>query len=280
MIYKINASDVAALIGKNPYKLKEEIFERIAIDAGLVDFEESDIPEEVANQLQEQVQHVLQSKTAQQTEYCMQQYEEKACELVIEDIIMRNTGKTPILSKSVEVTSAVQNAIKNICKEEHRPKIIIEKAMKNSEVQKFIKTNSEVQEVCKKINTIRGSALEETSTNLFEKTYKAPILHRNSKCYIWKSDKYLIAGRVDGLTDDAIIETKTRRRVWKTIPEYDVIQLRCYMKLCNKQIGYLNEQFPDGTSRSTKIEWNDSEWNDIQVAISCAIIEFESLYSK
>jgi hypothetical protein len=84
---------------------------------------------------------------------------------------------------------------------------------------------------------------------------------RNTKCYIFEGTNYKLCGRVDGLTQDSIVETKTRRRFWKEAPAYDLIQLRCYLRLTNRKMGTLNEVFPDNTQRATSINWDEREWN-------------------
>ena len=61
--------------------------------------------------------------------------------------------------------------------------------------------------------------------------------------------------------------TKTRRRFWANVPEYDIVQLRCYMKLTKRRAGILNERFPNGDSRITNVEWSDAIWADIEAEL-------------
>jgi hypothetical protein len=113
----------------------------------------------------------------------------------------------------------------------------------------------------------RGTRIEEESTNKLEASSGLTIHSRNARCYIYSipSTNIVIAGRSDGLQgEDTVVETKTRRRFWKSPPEYDLIQLRCYMKLTNRKVGILNECFPDGSNRATKIEWSDAVWSEIE----------------
>jgi hypothetical protein len=113
----------------------------------------------------------------------------------------------------------------------------------------------------------RGTRIEEESTNKLEVSSGVLIHSRNVQCYVYcvPSSNIVIAGRTDGLQgEDAVVETKTRRRFWKSPPEYDIIQLRCYMKLTNRKVGMLNECFPDGSNRVTQIEWSDSIWSEIE----------------
>ena len=124
----------------------------------------------------------------------------------------------------------------------------------------------------------RGAKLEEDSTNKFEKTHMCRVSNRNSKCYTYYSKAFIITGKCDGLTDDAVIETKTRKTYWDQAPKYDLVQLQVYMKLTGRQKGYLNEQFANGTSRCTVIE--DDNWQEIEAAIIAALPIFWEYVEK
>jgi len=120
------------------------------------------------------------------------------------------------------------------------------------------------------INKCRGIKLETASTDKFEQSSGRLVVNRNSKCYIYRGDGFMIAGKCDGIIDnDAVVETKTRRTYWNTVPYYDIIQLRVYMKLTGQSRGYLNEQFNNGTSRCTVIE--DCQWQEIEDAIMATL---------
>lgn len=275
MLYKINASDVAGIIGKNQYKTKEQVFEQIAIEQGLVDFEESNLLNEVEEKLQEEISHVLATKDSVEIEERMKACEVKTENLIVEDIIRRTMSLDPIFSTPVKTPEVIQSIIDMICTESNDP---LKDAINNPKIKKFLKESKEVVESVKSINTIRGQKLEDVSTDAYQSVIGTDVKFRNSKCYVYSKNKWLIAGRVDGLTSDSVVETKTRRRFWKAPPEYDIIQLRCYMKLCNKKIGVLNEQFPNNTSRATRIEWDDEIWKSIEESIDASIAEFEKNY--
>lgn len=275
MLYKINASDVAGIIGKNQYKTKEDIFEQIAIEQGLVDFEESNLLHEVEQNLQEEISHVLATKDAVEIEERMKVCERKTENLIVEDMIRRTMSLDPIFSTPVKTPESIQTIVDTICTESNEP---LKDAINDPRIKKFLKESKEVVESVKSINTIRGQKLEEISTDSYQSLAGTEVKSRNSRCYVYSKNKWLIAGRVDGLTSDSVVETKTRRRFWKAPPEYDIIQLRCYMKLCNKKIGILNEQFPNNTSRATRIEWDDTIWKSIEDSIDTSIAEFEKNY--
>ena len=219
MRIKVNASNVASLIGKNPFKTREDALNEVLVDNGLIqeDVEAIQLIEEIQSVCRKETALVCESKTPSELEANIRVYEQKVKE------ITRAKGEE---DSSPVVLHALSLAVKE-----------------------------------------RGTRTEEVSTNKLEASTGVPIHSRNAQCYVYSipGSNVVIAGRTDGLQgEDTVIETKTRRRFWKSPPEYDIIQLRCYMKLVNRKFGILNECFPDGTTRATKIEWSDSVWSEIE----------------
>jgi hypothetical protein len=219
MRIKVNASNVASLIGKNPFKNPKDALNEVMMDNGLMeeDEEAAELIEEVETLCKTETDLVCASKNQVELEANIRVYEQKVKE------ITQAKGQS---DTSPVVLQALSLAVKE-----------------------------------------RGTRIEEESTNKLEAASGLTIHSRNARCYIYSipSTNIVIAGRSDGLQgDDTVVETKTRRRFWKSPPEYDLIQLRCYMKLTNRKVGILNECFPDGTNRATKIEWSDSVWSEIE----------------
>ena len=231
MRIKVNASNVASLIGKNPFKTQQDALNEVLVDNGLLeeDVEAIQLIEEIQAVCRKETSLVCESKTPSELEANIRVYEEKVKE------ITRAKGET---DTSPVVLHALSLAVKE-----------------------------------------RGTRTEEVSTNKLEASTGVLIHSRNSQCYVYSipGSNVVIAGRTDGLQgDDTVIETKTRRRFWKSPPEYDMIQLRCYMKLANRKVGILNECFPDGTNRATRIEWSDSVWSEIENKLITCILPYIS----
>lgn len=219
MRIKVNASNVASLIGKNPFKTPQDALSEVLIDNGLLqeDVEATELIEEIQSVCKAETDLVCQSKNQVELEANIRVYQQKVKEFT------QAKGES---DTSPVVLHALGLAVKE-----------------------------------------RGTRIEEASTNKLEVSSGIPIHSRNASCYVHciPGSSIVIAGRTDGLQgEDTVIETKTRRRFWKSPPEYDIIQLRCYMKLTNRKLGMLNECFPDGTNRITKIEWSDSLWSEIE----------------
>lgn len=231
MRIKVNASNVASLIGKNPFKTQQDALNEVLMDNALLeeDVEATELIEEIQSVCKAETDLVCQSKTPRELEANIKVYEEKVKE------ITRAKGET---DTSPVVLHALSLAVKE-----------------------------------------RGTRTEEASTNKLEMSSGVSIHSRNAQCYVYciPSSNIVIAGRTDGLQgEDTVVETKTRRRFWKSPPEYDIIQLRCYMKLANRKIGILNECFPDGSNRVTKIEWSDSVWSEIENKLITYILPYIS----
>lgn len=229
---KVNASNVASLIGKNPYKSREEAVNEVLLDNGFLDEDQDAIEliEQIQIACKNETDTVCQSKTPAELEASIRSYENKVIEVI------REKGQQV---DSPVVARALGMAVKE-----------------------------------------RGTRIEEQSTNKLEASSGMLVHSRNAKCYVYSipQSNIFIAGRTDGLQgDDTVIETKTRRRFWKSPPDYDLIQLRCYMKLTNRKLGLLNECFPDGTIRLTKIEWSDSIWSDIEHKLTETFREHDEL---
>lgn len=82
--------------------------------------------------------------------------------------------------------------------------------------------------------------------------------------------KFILGGRPDALTEEyggriVVVEVKNRmRKSLNPPPAYDIIQLRCYMRMFERADGMLVEEFPDGTIRKTPVPWEEDEWQKLE----------------
>lgn len=278
---KINASDVAALIGENPYKSIEEAIECLAINNGYEnpdDEEEQETMNKLVSSAMGQITEVCKSVSEVDLEEKIEKFEKKVVQTAIEDEVRRSRGEVPFLAKQCLPPAAIESIRKN-------PTQSVETV-----IQKFkaeIRQSPLISEACQSINKIRGTMLETQSTDNLQTKLGQKVDERNSKYYIYHIPRLgfpaRIVGKLDGTTKladgDAITEIKTRRRKWPTVPKYDIIQLRCYMKLTGIKKGILHEEFPDKTSRTTNIEWSDSEWARIEKSLIQTLQEVNDKYS-
>jgi hypothetical protein len=263
MALKINVSCIAAFIGEHPYKSQLDAFRETAEDQGLQlkdnileEYGKSIVPIDMLDNIT--------SQSGVSLEQGADTYVAQVKSKVISDI-MQNKDR-------LEVPPQIREQIQQYND--------ISACLRDRNINGFISRDRTVKTACEALNTYRGIKLEEESTDRFQKEIGKQVIFRNNRCYLLKCRGYVLAGRCDGLIADAVVETKTRRRYWATPPTYDMIQLRAYMKLCNKPFGYLNEQFPDGTSRSTRIVHDEAEWYQIENAIEIALVSFYSYLSS
>lgn len=118
----------------------------------------------------------------------------------------------------------------------------------------------------------RGRDEEEEVINDAEKRLNIKIAERNTKFGYFNGRNYVILGRVDGVSEDDIVEVKTRRNWFSAPPEYDLVQLRVYLRIFDKPRGILIEENRDrGQTRETVVENSDDEWLKIdQRLFECA----------
>jgi len=239
---KINCSDVASLIGKHRFKSQEESIEYLIVDNNLC---ETIVDEEAVQALE------LCKESSSIVEMCVNSKNEtefKEAVIAYKTEVIKNAKKRGISEDSDIVKSAFQN-----------------------------------------LNLEIGTRDEKRCIDVYEKTSGVSVTSRNTKCYIYKipdlTFNAIIAGRTDGLTvynnEPAILENKKRMKSIKyTVPNYDIIQLRCYMKLTNTKHGILNEAYPDGTTRQTHIEHDETIWNNILTPLKEVITKIWDKYGS
>ena len=121
-----------------------------------------------------------------------------------------------------------------------------------------------VQHIQSKLQKAYGQVAEQTSlqrlpgvtqnnTRFFLKPlYKEPAL---TLC---------IGGRIDGLQNGKLIEIKNRKSKFITpLPQYDIIQLHCYMFMLDQVRGYLIEHLQNQQEKITILKWDPSLWSTI-----------------
>lgn len=124
----------------------------------------------------------------------------------------------------------------------------------------------------------RGRDEEEEVLNEAEIRMQKKIEERNSETFSIPFENYRIGGKVDGIIkDDCIVEVKTRRNWFKQPPEYDIIQLRVYLKMLDKCRGLLIEENRDlKFKRETIIENSEKEWEEINIALKSVALKLNN----
>lgn len=79
--------------------------------------------------------------------------------------------------------------------------------------------------------------------------------------------KVILIGRIDGMADNKLVEVKSRRyKFIVPVPEYDLVQMHCYMLLVNQPTCTLIEQCK-GERKETQITWDNDLWTRVTRAL-------------
>lgn len=112
-----------------------------------------------------------------------------------------------------------------------------------SRVERLSCDNEVKKAIQSKIYTERGIQCEKVALDLYEEEHGVSIqrpTHFISRHYIYNNNEFFIGGRIDGfMTENGkniLFEVKTRQNnVYNDIPEYEKIQIECYMRMINAE---------------------------------------------
>lgn len=221
------ASKVASMIGMNQYAVFSEIFDEMKCK--LTDNKYKTLNDE----------HILDDNELK----------------VLSNILLPNIkldsselNIETILHKSCEPSIHSDNTT-NIKKNEKKINTLIKKQFPDKNISKlseYITTNINTKRgilhennIIQKYNTKHNT----TITNCNEKNYKYDLVEINKNDIIYK---FYISGYIDGVDNNTLIEIKNRRsRLFKTIPEYECVQLEIYLRMLNLNKAKLIENFND-----------------------------------
>jgi len=112
----------------------------------------------------------------------------------------------------------------------------------------------------------RGNIKENYNLDSIQKKKGIQIQQRNSKMYtkeLHRTDKYclIIRGKVDGMSDGTIVETKNRTKyLFNELRDYERVQLESYMFLTGLEYALLTEHYNDD-SNCIKYTHDEAFWS-------------------
>ena len=254
-----NASDIAALINKNPYKTQEEIIHNILCKLKNIE-NKTDL---------EHFKSISKNNTTE------------LLNLFYNNSYLNEKEKNDYLQKlnNIKTDDEKLKLDKKIM--ENITKKCIDTSNTNDciKLQKIIDTN--IDDVLKKdnsniknyingfINKKRGIKNENKIINQYSEKYKTKITDNNSKLYkihLFNINKYniYICGKIDGIENNELIEVKNRKnKLFTFIPEYEQIQIQVYFKLTNLSTGKLIQNYNQDQS-ILLINKDINMWNMIE----------------
>lgn len=265
------ASEVAALLGLNKYKPTSEamcrvigsiakfkpLIQRIKDETGSQTEKEiiESAPDHVKESLEKAVVSSIGAKSELEIVKMIETFKKETTESLLKNAI---EGK----SAPVEFCAAAERIRKN----ESTPE---------EESRKLITTPT-VEVISQEIQKQRGTRMESSAEDKHAAATGKAITNRGAPVR-YECAEYTIVGYIDGMQDGSIVETKNRKRFWKEPPPYDMIQLKCYMKMKGNVGGILLECFPSGEKRQTVLKWDEDTWSVIHRGLCKVALEIDNL---
>jgi len=116
----------------------------------------------------------------------------------------------------------------------------------------------------------RGLRDEDAILNAYAARNDVVVSERNTRVLRKEFPNFVLVGRTDGWVEsqNRIVDAKNRKRWWPKVPPYDILQLRVYMNMANATDSQLEEKFPDGRHRTTTYANDATEWGRIEGALA------------
>lgn len=276
------ASEVAALIGKNPYRPQWQAFEQLWARTQKEQFEEH-----AAGRVERQVEQVLEqvqaAVVASQVHHGggaalastagVQAAEKVSMEMVVERATVEAEARmvqaaamlgVTALSNADVVAPANQAALVALATETHNQAA----TQLLTEAAEFVRQRDEVAaKVASAVRCAFGTAREEASRQQLVQEVGVPVEHTNAFKLVklgylpYAKVAWGVGGRLDGLdADGRVVEIKNRtRRFFTTVPEYERVQVACYMKIMGAASAVVVQQF-NGEQRRTILAHDEAAW--------------------
>jgi hypothetical protein len=266
---RFSASDVASLLGHNPYRSKNESLLKVltsmpkfkSVILGLKETMGVKNDREIVAQaspvalkaMWASVDQAVGATSDYQVEKAINAFKQTHIRQVVQETLEGKRAPTCVaLQEVVARVIAGQTTIEN-----ELPTLCV-----NPEVSAVIERSQEHQVLASEIQKRRGTKLEDKAENDHAATTGVEVTNRNS-FVDFECDSYRLIGYLDGMQGEKVVETKNRKRFWTVPPAYDFVQLRCYMFMKGKKDGVLLENFPGRGPRTTEVPWDDEQWEDI-----------------
>jgi hypothetical protein len=274
---RFSASEVAGILGRNPYKSKNEVLLKVltqfprfkpiieSVKSSLGGKTEREIvaeaPPEIHRMLAECVAESTTAKTDAEFEGVVKRFKAENARVLLTNAL---NGSNVIRDLDIDLVKAARARI-------HTGQTTVEGEVEalGTILAGVIDASKEQEALASEIQKRRGTKLEKVAEDAFVVETGKEITERNTFTQL-ECPEYRLIGYIDGFQDGKVVETKNRKRFWAVPPAYDFVQLRCYMRMKGKVAGVLLENFPAKAPRTTHIPWDDAEWESIHAGL-CAV---------
>ena len=281
----VYASEIAACVGMNKYKsvedAKMDVWQRWDSSsfhrafAGKPSVQKS--PEEVFSSLAPSVQKLVSNAVSSGTEKGATQVVQAALKEKANTV----TPETQLV-KAIVLSASKKESVDDACKTLVGSRQIVE-SLNNSLTENcsaadvkrvidsvLVKDVKEAREsVVHTVNCKRGIQNEHKGIASYEKSKRVKLHGKNSNFYkkcIGQSTfgtPVYVGGKVDGLTDDKVVEIKCRRNhLFNTLPLYEKVQTQAYLFLTGKDTVEVLQKY-DGYTRSDEYMADAEFWGKV-----------------
>lgn len=233
------ASEVAACIGRNPYKTPKEAFAAIY------------------------------------KRYDAEDYEKRGL-----------VSEADVAKKVLEATPGLNRVLHETARETHTTEGIEAKV---KEVAALVPKTASAQEAKAAKDFIRSSIFTSLGCNretpvfdrleglLGQPVDRDAALHKAKMGTLKNGIPWFVCGRIDGLAQDgSVVEIKNRvRKLFNKVPDYELVQIMCYMNLLKSPKGFLVESF-EGDASVHEVAYDEEAWKDIVGRMESALETFFS----
>jgi len=274
---RFSASEVAGILGRNPYKTKNEVLLKVlgqfpqfkpiieSVKSSLGGKTEREIvaeaPPEIQRVLAQSVAEATTVQTDAEFEGVVKRFKEQNAKVLLTNAL---NGSNVIRDLDIDSVKAARTRIQT-----GQTTVEREVAVLGPVLAGVIDASKEQETLASEIQKRRGTKLEKVAEDAFVVESGKEITERNTFTQL-ECPEYRLIGYIDGFQDGKVVETKNRKRYWSVPPAYDFVQLRCYMRMKGKVDGVLLENFPAKAPRTTHILWEDAEWESIHAGL-CAV---------
>jgi len=248
--FRINASEVAALVGKNPYKKQEEAITdcwnrnknglppQESLRAQRVCAKNKDV-DKAYNQMLSDIKSTESSDEVIQKK---KEFSENIKKIVVGkvDDEISNTKNT----FENDIANARTRDAKKKLEEDFSVKI---EKLNHKKTQAREDAANVERDAISKFNTNYGTRKENMVASSYEEITGMNI-EKPNKRYIWDIlPGFKVVGKFDGFAEDGtLVEIKNRvRRLFGVVKEYESVQVHVYMKMCDASNAHLVEKFKD-----------------------------------
>ena len=213
---------------------------------------------------------------------------EKGAEL--EDVVKNQAVKASRAQSDAEVRGILKETEAKVSKVAKEMQQCIGDLQTDTNFVKETVLSSTKAVVMSRGNLLEDSALnnmEEEIINLTNSKAKKNISQRNSKMRYIRTNAFSVGGKIDGYDEDEDVVVEVKNRIRKTSScsspyDSEIVQVRLYMKMMRLEgkeckAAIIREVFPDGSTKSTTVDWSEEEWQKIEDGLLLFCEEYAKL---